>query len=57
MMLKVNKEDKCPACQKLMLREIEKDEKGGFQYILKCPEHGIMRKYSPSFKDVEEFNA
>ena len=39
----------CPACKKELMKEIEKDEAGGFSYILKCERHGIMKHRKPTY--------
>ena len=49
-------DDLCPACKKPLTKEIEKKEKGGFRYILKCPKHGIMKRREPTYSEARIFN-
>lgn len=50
--------DKCPKCDKVLIKTIEKLEKGGFVWLEICPDNSehIKRFREPSFKEAQEFN-
>ena len=47
-------EDRCPACGLEMSKTMEKGN-GGFVYIFRCGEHGIMRRREPTFLEIENW--
>lgn len=46
----------CPSCRKPMSKIIEKDNKGGFYYLLKCEDHGLIRRRKPTYQETRIFN-